>query len=154
MVATTTGGTPVQTLRKHKRATGLDFKELYGKEDADTFLLLESGRADAFVMDGQILASSIANSKNPAGFKIVGEPISVEPLAIMIRKNDPALRRLGDEVIDRLARTGEIERLYDKWFMQPISPRNIMLNLSPSAATRAAWANPSAKPLEELSKEN
>ncbi|MEY4364490.1 MAG: hypothetical protein RLZZ24_1842, partial [Pseudomonadota bacterium] len=72
-VATTTGTTSVQLLRKHERANGIDFKEVFGKDHADSFLLLESGRADAFVMDGQILAGNIANSKNPADFKIVGE---------------------------------------------------------------------------------
>jgi glutamate/aspartate transport system substrate-binding protein len=65
-VATTTGTTSVQHLRKHERANGVDFKEVFGKDHADSFLLLESGRADAFVMDGQILAGNIAKSKNPA----------------------------------------------------------------------------------------
>ena len=64
-VATTTGTTSVQLLRKHERANGIDFKEVFGKDHADSFLLLESGRADAFVMDGQILAGNIAKSKNP-----------------------------------------------------------------------------------------
>src|SRR5689334_19469424 len=84
-VATTTGTTSVQLLRKHERASGVDFKEIFGKDHADSFLLLESGRADAFVMDGQILAGNIATSKNPADYKIVGEVISVEPIAIMLR---------------------------------------------------------------------
>ena len=70
-VATTTGTTSVQTLRKHERATGVNFEEVYGKDHADSFLLLESGRADAFVMDSQILAGNIANAKNPGEFKIV-----------------------------------------------------------------------------------
>ncbi|MEK9952410.1 MAG: transporter substrate-binding domain-containing protein, partial [Curvibacter sp.] len=65
-VATTTGTTSVQTLRRNERAQGIDFKEIYGKDHADSFLLLESGRADAFVMDGSILAGNIANAKNPA----------------------------------------------------------------------------------------
>ena len=72
-VATTTGTTSVQTLRKNERATGVDFKEVFGKDHADSFLLLESGRADAFVMDDYILAGLIARSKNPAGFKITGD---------------------------------------------------------------------------------
>ena len=64
-VATTTGTTSVQLLRKHERATGIDFKEVFGKDHADSFLLLESGRADAFVMDGQILAGNIAKCQEP-----------------------------------------------------------------------------------------
>ena len=89
-VATTTGTTSVQLLRKNKRAAGMDFKELNGKDHSDSFLLLESGRADAFVMDGQILAGLISKAKNPGDFAIVGEPLSVEPIAIMYRKDDPA----------------------------------------------------------------
>ena len=84
-------------LRKNERATGVDFKEIFGKDHADSFLLLESGRADAFVMDGQILAGNIANAKNPADFKIVGEVLSVEPIAIMLRKDDPAFKKLADD---------------------------------------------------------
>ncbi len=68
-VATTTGTTSVQLLRKHERATGVDFKEVLGKDHADSFLLLESGRADAFVMDGQILAGNIAKSQQSGGLQ-------------------------------------------------------------------------------------
>ena len=88
-VATTTGTTSVQLLRKHERANGVNFDEVFGKDHADSFLLLESGRADAFVMDGSILAGNIANSKNPKDYKIVGEVLSTEPIAIMVRKDDP-----------------------------------------------------------------
>ena len=98
-VATTTGTTSVQTLRKNKRAAGMDFKEVFGKDHADSFLLLESGRADAFVMDGQILAGLISKSKSPADYKIVGEVLSVEPIAIMCRKDDPAFKKAVDDSI-------------------------------------------------------
>ena len=94
-VATTTGTTSVQLLRKNKRAAGMDFKELNGKDHSDSFLLLESGRADAFVMDGQILAGLISKSKNPNDYAIVGEVLSVEPIAIMYRKDDPAFKQGG-----------------------------------------------------------
>jgi glutamate/aspartate transport system substrate-binding protein len=148
-VATTTGTTSVQLLRKNKRAQGLDFKELNGKDHSDSFLLLESGRADAFVMDGQILAGLISKAKNPADFKIVGEPLSVEPIAIMYRKDDPAFKKAVDDSVRALAKSGEAAKLYDKWFMQPIPPANTKVNLPPSEATKAAWANPTDKPLEE-----
>ena len=137
-VATTTGTTSVQLLRKNERATGVDFKEVFGKDHADSFLLLESGRADAFVMDGQILAGNIANSKAPADFKIVGEVLNVEPIAIMFRKDDPAFKKLADETIAGLAKSGELAKLYDKWFVQAIPPKNIRLGLPASDATTAA----------------
>ena len=148
-VATTTGTTSVQLLRKNKRAQGMDFKELNGKDHSDSFLLLESGRADAFVMDGQILAGLISKAKNPADFAIVGEPLSVEPIAIMYRKDDPAFKKAVDDSVRAMAKSGEVAKLYDKWFMQPIPPGNTKVNLPASDATKAAWANPTDKPLEE-----
>ena len=148
-VATTTGTTSVQLLRKNKRAAGMDFKELNGKDHSDSFLLLESGRADAFVMDGQILAGLISKAKNPADFAIVGEPLSVEPIAIMYRKDDPAFKKAVDDSVRNMAKSGEVAKLYDKWFMQPIPPGNTRVNLPASDATKAAWANPTDKPLEE-----
>ncbi len=151
-VATTTGTTSVQLLRKHERANGVDFKEVLGKDHADSFLLLESGRADAFVMDGQILAGNIAKSRNPAGFKIVGEVLSVEPIAIMIRKDDPAFKKAVDDSIKGLMKSGEIAKLYDKWFTQPIPPTNTKVGLPATAATKDAWANPNDKPVEEYAK--
>ena len=147
-VATTTGTTSVQLLRKHERAAGVDFKEVYGKDHADSFLLLESGRADAFVMDGQILAGNIATAKNPADFKIVGEVLSVEPIAIMLRKDDPAFKKLADDTIRELIKTGELAKVYDKWFVQPIPPKNTRVGLPASEATKAAWANPNDNPVE------
>ncbi len=148
-VATTTGTTSVQLLRKNKRAQGMDFKELTGKDHSDSFLLLESGRADAFVMDGQILAGLISKAKSPKDFHIVGEALSVEPIAIMYRKDDPAFKKLVDDSVRNIAKSGEAAKLYDKWFMKPIAPANTTVNLPASDATKAAWANPSDKPLEE-----
>ncbi|MCY4755685.1 amino acid ABC transporter substrate-binding protein [Pelomonas aquatica] len=151
-VATTTGTTSVQTLRKHERATGVDFKEVFGKDHADSFLLLDSGRADAFVMDGSILAKNIATSKNPADFKIVGEVLSVEPIAIMMRKDDPAFKTAVDNSIKGMMKSGDLAKVYDKWFMQPIPPTNTKIGLPLSAANKDAWANPNDKPMEDYAK--
>ena len=148
-IATTTGTTSVQTLRKNKRATGVEFKEIFGKDHADSFLLLESGRADAFVMDGSILAGNIANSKNPKGFKLVGEPLSVEPIAIMIRKDDPLLKRMADDTVKAMVKSGEMNKLWTKWFLSPIPPKNAVIGLALSDSTKAAWATPNDKPAEE-----
>jgi glutamate/aspartate transport system substrate-binding protein len=151
-VATTTGTTSVQLLRRHERANGVDFKEVFGKDHADSFLLLESGRADAFVMDGQILAGNIAKAKSPADFRIVGEVLSVEPIAIMIRKDDPAFKKAVDGSITDMIKSGDIAKLYDKWFTQPIPPTNTRVGLPASDATKAAWASPNDKPVEEYAK--
>ena len=151
-VATTTGTTSVQLLRKHERANGIDFKEVFGKDHADSFLLLDSGRADAFVMDGSILAGNIANAKNPADFRIVGEVLSVEPIAIMIRKDDPAFKKLADDTVRDLIKNGDMAKLWDKWFLQPIPPKNVKIGLALSDSTKAAWANPNDKPAEDYAK--
>ena len=151
-VATTTGTTSVQTLRKNERATGLDLKEVFGKDHSDSFLLLESGRADAFVMDGAILAGNIATAKNPADFKIVGEVLSVEPIAIMIRKDDAAFKKIGDDTIKEMMKSGEVAKLWDKWFMQPIPPKNTKVGYAASESTKAAWATPNDKPMEDYVK--
>jgi glutamate/aspartate transport system substrate-binding protein len=151
-VATTTGTTSVQLLRKHERGAGVDFKEVFGKDHADSFLLLESGRADAFVMDSQILAGAIAKSKNPAEFKIAGEVLAVEPIAIMVRKDDPAFKKAVDDSLTKMMKSGEIAKIYDKWFMQPIPPANVRIGLPVSDATKTAWANPNDKPVEEFAK--
>ena len=151
-VATTTGTTSVQTLRKNERATGVNFEEVFGKDHADSFLLVESGRADAFVMDGQILAGLISKSKAPADYKIVGEVLSVEPIAIMIRKDDPAFKKAVDGTLEGMMKSGEIAKVYDKWFLQPIPPANTKVGLAVSDATKAAWAAPNDKPMEDYAK--
>jgi len=151
-VATTTGTTSVQLLRKHERATGVDFKEVFGKDHADSFLLLESGRADAFVMDATLLIGNIVNSKSPGDYRIVGEPLSLEPIGIMIRKDDPAFKKLGNDTIAELVKSGELAKIYDKWFMQPIPPKNISVNMPVTAETKAAWADLNDKPAEDFVK--
>lgn len=148
-VATTTGTTSVQLLRKHEKANGVDFDEVFGKDHADSFLLLESGRADAFVMDGSILAGNIANAKNPKDFKIVGEVLSTEPIAIMVRKDDPEFLATVNAAIAKIVANGSMPKLWDKWFLKPISPKNIVVSLELSPATKNAWANPNNKPVED-----
>ena len=151
-VATTTGTTSVQTLRRNERAGNLDFKEVYGKDHADSFLMVETGRADAFVMDGSILAANISKAKNPADYKIVGEVLSVEPIACMMRKDDPAFKKAVDDSIKRQISDGSLAKLYDKWFMQPVPPTNTKIGLPMSEATKDAWAHPNDKPMEDYAK--
>jgi glutamate/aspartate transport system substrate-binding protein len=151
-VATTTGTTSVQLLRKHERATGVNFEEVFGKDHADSFLLLESGRADAFVMDGSILAGNIANAKNPADFRIVGEVIAVEPIAIMMRKDDPTFKKAVDDSIIKMMKDGTLTKLWDKWFMQPIPPKNARVGLALSESTKQAWSSPNDRPAEDYQK--
>ncbi len=151
-VATTTGTTSVQLLRKHERATGVNFEEIFGKDHSDSFLLLESGRADAFVMDGSILAGNIANAKNPGDYRIVGEVIAVEPIAIMMRKDDPSFKKAVDDNIKKMMKDGTLTKLWDKWFMQPIPPKNARVGLALSDSTKQAWSSPNDRPAEDYQK--
>jgi len=151
-VATTTGTTSVQLLRKHEKATGVNFEEIFGKDHSDSFLLLESGRADAFVMDGSILAGNIANAKNPADYRIVGEVIAVEPIAIMMRKDDPSFKKAVDDNIKKMMKDGTLTKLWDKWFMQPIPPKNARVGLALSDSTKQAWSSPNDRPAEDYQK--
>ena len=151
-VATTTGTTSVQLLRKHEKATGVNFDEVFGKDHADSFLLLESGRADAFVMDGSILAGNIANAKNPKDYKIVGEVLSTEPIAIMVRKDDPQFKAAVNAAIAKIVANGNMPKLWDKWFLKPIPPKNSVVGLELSVATKNAWANLNDRPAEDYQK--
>ncbi|MEY3223862.1 MAG: hypothetical protein RL565_52 [Pseudomonadota bacterium] len=151
-VATTTGTTSVQLLRKHEKANGVNFEEVFGKDHADSFLLLESGRADAFVMDGSILAGNIANSKNPKDYKIVGEVLATEPIAIMVPKNDPEFKAAVNAAIAKIVANGKMPGLWNKWFLSPIPPKNIVVGLELSPATKNAWANLNDKPAEDYNK--
>lgn len=151
-VSTTTGTTSVQILRRNERAQGIDFKEVTGKDHADSFLLLEAGRADAFVMDASILAANIAKSKNPKDFAIVGPELSIEPIACMVRKDDPKFLKAVDDSIARQVKDGSLAKLYDKWMIQPVPPNNVSLNMPLSDATKTAWANLNNKPAEDFVK--
>jgi glutamate/aspartate transport system substrate-binding protein len=151
-VATTTGTTSVALLRKNKRGQNIKFNEVYGKDHADSFLLLESGRADAFVMDDNILAGLIAGSQNPKGYKIVGETLNVEPIAIMVRKDDAKFKKAVDDYIRGAIKSGELNLLYTKWFMQPIPPKNTSVNLPMGKVLQGLLKTPSDAPAEEFNK--
>jgi len=148
-IVTTTGTTSVQILRRNKRAENLTFREIMGKDHSDSFLMLESGRADAFVMDGSILAANIAKSQTPENYKILDEVLALEPIACMLRKDDPEFKNAVDNSIKRQIADGSLLELYNKWFMQPIPPTGVNLNMPLSAATQEAWENPNNKPTEE-----
>ncbi|MBB6562026.1 glutamate/aspartate transport system substrate-binding protein [Acidovorax soli] len=132
-LATTSGTTNVQVLRKYFKDNSQDTEMLLAKDHADGALLAESGRADAYAMDDILLYGLVANAKNPAEWTIVGEALQVEPYAIMLRKNDPEFKKEVDAALVSLMKSGEFEKLYDKWFLQPIPPRNVPLNVPMSA---------------------
>jgi glutamate/aspartate transport system substrate-binding protein len=144
-VVTTTGTTSDALIKQSEKGKKIDVKNIYGKDHADSFLMVESGRAAAFVMDDVLLAGLIANAKNPKDFLIVGEALRVEPYGIMIRKDDPQFKALVDKTLNGLMKSGEIVRIYDKWFMNPVPPKGINMNLPMSQELKDAVANPNDK---------
>ncbi len=144
-VVTTTGTTTVRLLRSTEKAKGIDFLEVFGKDHSDSFLMLESDRAVAFAMDDILLAGQIANAKSPKDYMIVGESLRTENQSLMFRKDDPSMKALVDRVVGGMMKSGEMEKLYMKWFMSPIPPKNININYPLNGETKDAFANPSSK---------
>ncbi len=127
-VVSTTGTTNLQVLRKLNADRGLGFDLIAAKDHGESALLVQQGRADAFGMDDILLYGVRASAPNPAALAVVGEPIQVEPYAIMFRKDDPSFKKLVDDTLKELIRSGEFVALYKKWFESPIPPKGINLN--------------------------
>ncbi|MGC4365088.1 amino acid ABC transporter substrate-binding protein [Hydrogenophaga sp. R2] len=147
-VVSTTGTSNLQVLRKLNADQGLGFDLMAAKDHAESALLVQQGRADAFGMDDILLYGVRASAVNPASLAVVGEPIQVEPYAIMLRKDDPAFKKLVDDTLKDLIRTGEFAALYKKWFESPIPPKGINLNAPMSEELRANLKNLSDQPAQ------
>jgi ABC-type amino acid transport substrate-binding protein len=145
-VSSTTGTTNAQVIRKYSADKNLDMQLILGKDHDDSLLLVESDRAVAFAMDDILLFGLMANSKDPAALQVVGDSLQVEPYGCMLRKDDPEFKKLVDGTITRLMKSGEFSKLYDKWFMSPIPPKGVNLNLPMSEQLKANLKTPSDKP--------
>ncbi len=150
-VSTTTGTTLVQRLRRLEQP-GFSMNVVMAKDHADAFLLLESGRVDAFAMDDNTLAGLIATSRKPDDFRIVGKPLGIEPIAIMIRKDDPRFKEAFDGAVRKLIASGEVERIYARWFLQPIPPGNTTIAMPQNASLKTALSRPNDDPAEAYNK--
>ena len=136
-VASTTGTTNAQVIRKYNTDKNLDMQLILGKDHDDSLLLVESDRAVAFAMDDILLFGLRANSKNPASLEVVGDSLQVEPYACMLRKDDPEFKKLVDGTINRMMKSGEFTKLYTKWFESAIVPKGVNLGLPMSAELKA-----------------
>ena len=141
-ISTTAGTTSVPLLKRYERTSGIDVKEIYGKDHSESFLLLVDDRVSAFVMDDVLLAGQIANARNPAEFRIIPESLRTEPYSVMLRREDAPFKALVDRTVGGLMKSGEIEKLYAKWFLSPIPPRKVNLNFPVTQALREAFKNP------------
>lgn len=144
-ISTTSGTTAVPLLKGFEKTRNIDVKEIYGKDHAESFLLLVDDRVTAFVMDDILLAGQIANAKNPGDFKILNESLRAEPYGPMLRKDDPQFKALVDKTLTALYKSPEIERIYNKWYLSPIPPKGVNLNFPMTPELKADFVNPNDK---------
>lgn len=141
-VASTVGTTSIRYLNEVNLAQKLDMKIVAGLDDAESFQMVQTDRAIAYVMDDVLLRSLVAGAKNPAEFSISTESLTIEPYGIPMIKGDPVFKQLVDDVLIGLFRSGDIQNIYNKWFQSPIPPKGINLQLPMSTALKRAIAAP------------
>ena len=141
-VSTTSGSTSVQLIKAHEKGKGVDLKEIYGRDHAESFLLLESDRTVAFVMDDILIAGFIANSKSPGDFVFLPEVLRTEPYGVMLRKDDAPFKAVVDKTLVGIYKSGEINKIYAKWFQGPIPPKGSNLNFPVSKELAELFKNP------------
>ena len=127
-VVSTTGTTNFQIIRRMNEEQKLGIDLLGAKDHAESALMVQSNRAVAFAMDDILLYGLKASAADPSALAVVGDPIQVEPYAIMVRKDDPTFKKLVDDTLAGMMKSGEFEALYKKWFQSPIPPKGINLN--------------------------
>ena len=144
-ISTTSGTTSVPLLKAYKKTEKVAVKEIYGKDHGESFLLLADDRAEAFVMDDILLAGQIANSKKPADYRIIPESLRQEPYSMMLRKDDPQFKALVDKTVGGVMKSGEINKIYAKWFTKPIPPKDINMKFPMTPVIKEAFKNPNDK---------
>lgn len=143
-VSTTAGTSDELLLREKSQKEKLNLRILSAKDHAEAFNAVKTGRAVAFVMDDPLLYGQIANERDARDdYVVTGDSLAHEGYACVMRKGDPVFKKLADDVIARMQRSGEAEKLYNTWFTQPIPPDNINLRFPLSPQMKALFANPS-----------
>jgi glutamate/aspartate transport system substrate-binding protein len=146
-VVSTAGTTNIKQLTEANAARNLGITIIPAKDHAEAFLMVETDRAAAFVMDDILLASLVAGSKDPSAYAISKDAFSKpEPYGIMLRKDDPAFKKVVDGATAKLYTSGEGLKLYDKWFTQKIPPKGLNLNTPIGPELKAEFAKPSDSP--------
>lgn len=144
-IVTTKGTTNAKSLMERNDVRNLNIKLIEAEDHGQSFAMVESGKADAFAMDDVLLFGLRANAKNPSDFAVVGDLLTIEPYAIMFSKNDPEFKKFVDLELARLIDGGDIHKLYDKWFMRPIPPKNVRLDMRMGLLLRQSLRFPSDK---------
>jgi glutamate/aspartate transport system substrate-binding protein len=146
-VVSSSGTTNIKQLTEANAARNLNINIVPAKEHAESFLMVETDRAVAVVLDDVLLASFVAGSKDPAAYAMSKDAFSKpEPYGIMLRKDDPAFKKVVDATTAALYTSAEGQKLYDKWFMQKIPPKGLNLNTPITPELKAEFAHPSDSP--------
>jgi len=141
------GTTSEKILRSMNVDKKLDMSIISAKDHSESFLMLSTGRAKAMMMDDALLAGERAKIKKPDDYVITGTPQSYEAYGCMVRKNDAGLKSLMNEVIAKAQTSGDAEKIYTKWFMNPIPPKSLNLNFPMSEGMKTLFAHPNDKPV-------
>ena len=141
-VVSTSGTTNHKQITEINAAKSLGMNILAAKDHAEAFLMVETDRAVAFVMDDILLYSLVATSKAPADYVISADPLSVEPYGIMVRRDDPKFKAIVDQAMIETYKSGAIVPIYEKWFLKPIPPRGVTLNVPISVSFKKVIENP------------
>ena len=147
-VVTTAGTTSERLLRKMNQEQKMGVSIISAKDHGESFLMVESGRAAAFMMDDALLAGEVAKAKNPGEWAIVGKPQSFEAYGCMLRKDDPQFKEVVDDALAAVMKSGEINKIYAKWFQSPIPPKGLNLSFPMSEELRMLYQNPNDRAYE------
>lgn len=145
-VVSTVGSSNLLVLRRLNKEKNLGMDLVASKDVSEAMLLVQSGQAAGFGMDDILLYGQRASAKTPGDYKIIGDPIQVEPYAIMLRRDDPAFKKVVDDTIVATIKSGEFQSLYKKWFESSIPPNGINLNAPMSTDLQNNLRNLSDKP--------
>jgi glutamate/aspartate transport system substrate-binding protein len=141
-IVSTAGTTNIKQITEINGQKNLGMNIISANGHPEAFQMVETGRAVAFVMDDILLYSLVAQSRNPNDYEISKEALSVEPYGIMLRKDDAAFKKVVDAAMVNTYKSGEINKIYDKWFLKPVPPKNINLNLPMSEQFKKVIKNP------------
>jgi glutamate/aspartate transport system substrate-binding protein len=141
-VVSTIGSTNLRQISELDAQRHLGLTILAAKDNGEAFRMLESDRADAFVMDDILLYTRVAHSAKPGDYTVSDDALSVEPYGIMLRRNDPAFKKVVDDAMSAIYRSGDIHKIYAKWFLVPVPPNDVNLNVPMSASLKRVIEHP------------
>ncbi len=145
-VVSPSGSTNIRVITEQNTTKQLGINIAGAQDLPEAFLMVETGRAAAFTTDDVLIYNMIANSKSPGDYAVSKFALSIEPYGIMLRKGDPAFKKVVDDAVAHLTKSGEIEKIYAKWFTSPTPPKGINLNMPISANLKRAFAKPTDSP--------